>query len=148
MPIYRQLGDKSLIISTLGTLGWVAIAQANHGAARAFRLASLELARELDGPLYLTFTIESFAALAAAKGRADRALRLGGAAAAMRDAIGAPWIPFEQAFLERWFAVARQALTPEVAAAAWAEGQAMTPDEAITYALQDSDSKPSSVEPR
>jgi len=76
-------------------------------------------------------------ALAAAQGQPERALHLAGAAAALRETIGAPLPPTEQEEFERHLEMARQTLDEEAAAKALANGRAMTLEQAIEYALQE-----------
>jgi len=75
------------------------------------------------------------AALAAVQSAPRRALRLAGAAAALRAPLTRPLAASEQAALERRLAPARRALSAEEQATAWAEGQAMTRAQAIADAL-------------
>ena len=63
-----------------------------------------------------------------------RALRLAGAAAALRQSGGRPLAGKERALLERRLAPARAELDPLVAAAAWKEGQSMVLEDAIADA--------------
>jgi hypothetical protein len=79
--------------------------------------------------------LEGLAALAAAEGRHERALRLASAAAALRAAMGAPLPPPARARHERILVRARQALDAETLAAAEAAGRAMTPEQAVADAL-------------
>jgi hypothetical protein len=74
--------------------------------------------------------------LAALEDQPRRALRLVGAAAALRDSIGAPISPAYLEKLEAMVGPARQALGDTAAAAAEAEGQAMPLEEAIGEALK------------
>jgi hypothetical protein len=62
---------------------------------------------------------------------------LAGAAAALRDQSGRPLPPTEQADYERWLASASEALAESVRNAALAAGRAMTLDQAVAYALDD-----------
>jgi hypothetical protein len=78
--------------------------------------------------------LEHLAGLAAAQAQPERALRLAGAAAALRDAIGAPLPSAQQNELMGRLAAARGALRDDEAAA-WASGQVMLPEEAVDYAL-------------
>jgi hypothetical protein len=66
-----------------------------------------------------------------------RAARLFGAAAALREAIGAPMPPSEHEAYRRRVCRAREMLGEAAFDAARAEGRAMTPDQAIAYALQE-----------
>ena len=65
-----------------------------------------------------------------------RSLRLAGAAAALRAQLSQPLTPPERAALERRLAPARRALSAAEQAQAWAEGQGMTPEQAIADALE------------
>ena len=89
---------------------------------------------EVGERLGLPSALDAFAHLAVDAGRPDRAVRLAGAAARLRASSGTSEWPAVQQSRERWLAVAREALSPETFAAAWAAGQAMTPEEAIGYA--------------
>jgi len=78
--------------------------------------------------------LEAFAALAAARAGPARALRLVGAADALRAACGRPRYPLQQAYLDRDVAPARRALAAG-AAAALAAGGALTLDQALAEAV-------------
>jgi hypothetical protein len=71
-----------------------------------------------------------------------RAAWLFGAAEAARERIGAPLPPGDRPLYDRHLARARADLDETAFDAAWAEGRAMTLDEAVAYALvgQSSDS--------
>jgi hypothetical protein len=76
---------------------------------------------------------EEVAQLAGAR---RRAARLFGTAEALREAIGAPLQPSEQEPYRRQVSRVQDLIGEELLAAAWAEGRAMTLDEAIDYALE------------
>jgi len=73
--------------------------------------------------------------VATAAGQPLRALRLAGAAAALRKAHTNRPTPTEVAHLERWLTRARAAVSRSDAEAAWASGRELTPAEAIAEAL-------------
>jgi hypothetical protein len=75
-------------------------------------------------------------AAAATAVQAERAARLLGAAAALRERVGAPLRPRRRAHVERAAAPARAVLGEERWAAAFAAGRAMTQQEAIAEALE------------
>jgi hypothetical protein len=80
-------------------------------------------------------SLAALAGLAAMQGQPVRALRLAGAAAALRERVGwQPW-PAGQASLTGRLAVAHAALSVEGQAAARADGQALTVEQAIVEAL-------------
>ena len=83
----------------------------------------------------LATCLEALAALAAREREAVRAMRLVGAALTVREAADAPLPPTEREKFERDIAPVSAALGEEGVATAVAEGQAMTLDQAINYAL-------------
>jgi hypothetical protein len=84
--------------------------------------------------------LESFGFLAVAAGQdadgARRAGRLYGAAESLREAIGWPRAPAEWEEHEGQVAAARARLGEAAFATAWAEGRAMTLEQAIAHALE------------
>ena len=75
-----------------------------------------------------------YAGIAAARGRAELALRLAGAGAALTRAAGAALTPLEAETLRRWLAPARQRLSPAAAAAAFAAGERLSLNGALKLA--------------
>jgi hypothetical protein len=72
-------------------------------------------------------------------GQPTRAVRLAGAAVALRAGPGQPvnlW-SFSEAEVARWLEPARRAVGAQAAIVAWAEGQAMTLEQAVAYALEE-----------
>lgn len=135
LAIFRELGDKWGIASSLTDLGHVAGDQGDYAAARSLHNESLVIVGELGDKRGIARVLEGFVGLAAAQAEQERALRLAAAAAALRETIGAPLPPAEQARLERRLGPARQTLSEEARTAAWAEGWALTLERAIAYAL-------------
>ena len=82
-------------------------------------------------------TLAGLAAVAAARGQARRALRLGATVSALVETTGNPLHPADRAALDGGLALARQALPAEEQAAAWAEGRAMPLAAAVEDALTD-----------
>jgi hypothetical protein len=79
--------------------------------------------------------LEGLAGMAAAEGDAARAARLFGAAQAHREAVATPRWPVMDAIYDRDVALARRLLDAEAWDAAWAAGNTMPVDQAVTYAL-------------
>jgi hypothetical protein len=95
------------------------------------------LRRDLNDRRGTAECLEGFAALASAMGLAGRAARLFGAAEGLREGIGAPGAPSELEANRRSVSRARKMLPEEAFAAAWAEGRAMSLEQAIAYALEE-----------
>jgi DNA-binding CsgD family transcriptional regulator len=119
---------------SLITLGWIATDQGQLEHARKCLSDSMRLLREIGARSKMVECLEGFAQLEVADGRPERALRLAGAAAALRLAIRVPLSPGERGALEPRIQRA-QAVLGRASAAAWAAGQALSLDEAVAYAL-------------
>jgi tetratricopeptide (TPR) repeat protein len=166
LVLYRHFGDhqSTAVAWMLAHLAAVALEQGEWTVAQTHLAESLVLAQDAshdavpeladssevraalaaDDPAGLSsFTatvlpraLELQAMLATVQGTADRALRLAGAAVALRSRYNRPLAAAGQATLERRLASARQVLSAAEQARAWAEGQAMTRAQAIAYALE------------
>jgi non-specific serine/threonine protein kinase len=135
LATFRALGERPTVALVLDGLGEVAIAGGDFAAARERFAESLALYREMGSPRGVGIALSGFAALAAAEWRAERAVRLAGAATAMHEAGGDALEPIRRRGSEGWLAEARRALGEAGAAAAWAAGRAMPPEAAVADAL-------------
>jgi len=133
LVMFRELGDQFGIALLLTDMGGVA--QARNAADQAARLygEALALSWKIGDKRRVAFCLEGLATAAGTCQRI-RAARLFGAAAALRDAIGAPLPPSEQADYERNLAAAR-AGDADTFMAAWRAGGAMGLEQAVEYAL-------------
>ncbi len=137
LAIHREMGDRWGIAASLNNLGNVACDQGDYPSARALHEESLAIRRELGDQRGIAQSLEGLAPVAAALAEPHRAARIWGAAERLREEIGAPLPPNERPRYERQVATARAALGSETFAAAWAEGRAMSMEQAIDYALAD-----------
>jgi non-specific serine/threonine protein kinase len=115
-------------------LGRAAFADGDAAAARALYRQSLPLHRRVDDWLGLVRAFEGCAELAAPDAP-EQALRLAGAASALRAAMRLPALPFEMALLDLWLEAARGAVGIDAASEAWAAGEALSLDESVAEAL-------------
>jgi tetratricopeptide (TPR) repeat protein len=136
VDLQREVGDRWAVANALNNLGNVARAQGDYASARTMYKESLTINSELGDREAIAYLLEDSGSLAALQGQAERALRLAGAAESLRESIGVPIPPAEQAALERTLALARQALGQTAAAKALAEGRVMSLTQATDYALQ------------
>jgi predicted ATPase/class 3 adenylate cyclase/DNA-binding CsgD family transcriptional regulator len=137
----RRWADDAVTTSTgyflmlaLVTRAHVAIAQGEPEQAERDAHDSLARAAEVEAHLCTSDTLECLATLAVNTGSYREAARLFGAAAAIRLRIGAVrfkvWDPGHEASV----AVLRNALGQQDFEAVWAEGAALSTEEAIGYA--------------
>ncbi|MFZ0278085.1 MAG: protein kinase [Candidatus Sulfotelmatobacter sp.] len=142
LGIFRELSDRWGIAGTLADLGSLAREQGNYSSARSLYGESVKLFQELDHKRGVARLLECSACLAATQLDAERSLRLAGAAAALRQNIGAPLTPAEQAKLEASLHAARKALTDTVGTKAWLEGWALPVEKAVEEVLMPETSSP------
>jgi predicted ATPase/serine/threonine protein kinase len=122
LAIFRELGDRWGIAGTVADLGSLAREQRNYAMAYSLYRESIKIFQELEHKRGIARLLECFACLAALQLDAVRSLRLAGAAAALRQSIGVPLTPAEQAKLESALQPARRILDETVSATAWSEG--------------------------
>lgn len=134
LSVFRELGDRWGIAATLADLGSLAREQHDYRLARSLYRESIEMFQELDHKRGIARLLEAFACLAAVQHEPERSLRLAGAAAALRQNIGAPLSSAEQTKLESGLHPARQALDT-AGRSAWSEGWALPIEKAIEEAM-------------
>jgi tetratricopeptide (TPR) repeat protein len=116
-------------------LGNVACEAGEYAQALRLYEESLDLARRMGLNHTILPCLAGLARVALAQGRIERAARLCGAAAALREDMGWAPPPANRAEQDRTVAVAREALGEEVFAATWARGHALPMDEAVRDTL-------------
>jgi hypothetical protein len=136
LAVARAVGHRPNTSWSLRMLGDVAAERGEYATARSRYAEALQIEREIGDQAASATTHMYLAGLAAAEGHAARAVRLAGAAAALREQIGPGLDVRESAAQERQVEAARQTLGVEAAAAAWAEGWAMTLEQASAYAVE------------
>jgi tetratricopeptide (TPR) repeat protein len=125
------------LANTLARLGSIECERGRDVRASELYKESLGLARRFGFTFDATICLEGMARVAAVQGRAERAARLLGASAALREEMGAPLSPIARADHDHAVNAARAALGEDTLAATGAEGHAMSFEEAIAHALSD-----------
>ena len=136
LATFRELNDRWGIAGSLADLGNLAREQGDYRAADSLYRESIGVFQSLEHKRGVARLLESFACSAAAQSEPDRSLRLAGASAALRQSIGAPLTPAEQAKLEKGLDPARRALTTTMGRTAWLEGWVMPVEKAIEEVLR------------
>lgn len=135
LEMAQGIGDAVASAEALDRLGTVARGQRKGDEAAMLGHRGLELYKQVGALPAIASSLESLAGLAA-EGRSEVAARLLGAAQAIRDPQGYARSRPEQAAYELDLARVRSALGAEAFAAAWDEGAALSPEEAVAYALR------------
>jgi predicted ATPase/DNA-binding SARP family transcriptional activator len=135
LTLRRELGNVPETMDTLAELGRVALDQQELDAAEAYLGESLELRRGLAGTPGVADILELLAAVAAERGQADRAGHLAGAAQTLRGAATPPALHGSRAAALRALDTVRVSVGNDAFTAALKEGESMTREQAVTYAL-------------
>jgi predicted ATPase/class 3 adenylate cyclase/DNA-binding CsgD family transcriptional regulator len=133
--IRERLGYLEGIGVCLNLLGMTDYHQGDHIAALARARDGMLALRRVGAYWTVHNTLALFATLAAALHQPWRAVRLAGATKAFSESIDVPPIPIAAEILEPALLAARRVLGDADFTAAWAEGQAMSLDEAVAEAL-------------
>ena len=146
----QELFETALSIDRKLKDEWAITVDANNLAVVHFEQGDPELATrmseqalrgfsengDLDG---IAESLEVSAGIAGASGDPVRAARLAGAADALRIAAGLPLAPPDRTRFDRWMDAAHAAMSPEDFERYWKEGAAMTPQQATSFAMRNSE---------
>jgi tetratricopeptide (TPR) repeat protein len=135
VALLRELGARGVASIGVCNLGWIALLQDDLGRAAELYRESLTLSWDTGVNPVVQRTLEGFACVAGAEGDAERAVQLWGAAQSLHETKG---IPRDIDFLseaDARISAVRSGMGEETWEEAWRKGQAMTLDEAVSYAL-------------
>src|SRR5215211_4768375 len=138
LALSRQVGERQAISAALYTLATLAQAERNQERARDLLEEGLELSAELGNDADVAHCFDGLAAVAAAEGMIVRAARLWGAEEALLERMEAAvytYVP-DRSLHRSQVEAARARLGEEAFEAAWAEGRAMSLEQAVEYALE------------
>ena len=147
VALHKELGHQAGLAWAVSGLARVALAQSDYVAARNRYEESLARARAIDDQELLVTCAEGLAMVMSAQGEPMWAARLWGAAEVLREMIGEPLSPVEQASYESAIKNAHRRLGERAFAAAWAQGRTMTPYQTLQAQLPPTAHPPSSSTP-
>ena len=139
LELFREIQNTQGTITCLGHLGLLALILGDCESAPAMLRESLHLAWELDYKQSIQHCLHTLACVMARREQPVRAARLWGVVQGMEEAYGAHLTPIILSLTdyEGHLSRGRSQLGEEEFAAAWAEGKAMSPGQAIEYARSD-----------
>jgi predicted ATPase len=137
--VMRKVGDRWGLSYSLAGLSFEYLREGQIDQARLQLDESLTLAREIASTTSTALVLVGYAGLAAARGQPVRAAQSIGAADGVMAAIDARWWPTEQFAYDFIATMIRALLDDATWDAAYAEGRTMTVDQAIAYALKETD---------
>src|SRR5262249_42473774 len=135
LEIMSRLGAPFWIANTCNNLGSARFQLGDCRRARVLHRTALERYRSLDNLEGVVWSLERLAVVEATDGDAQEAARLLGAASVGREGLGKPLDRWDQEDWDAALASARAALGEAAFASLWAEGRALTLDQAVASAL-------------
>jgi tetratricopeptide (TPR) repeat protein len=135
----RDIEDKHGTASALHGLGQIAQSTGNHFVAHSFYSKSIWLGSEISSLWIVIINLAAFAQLATTYEEFEKAGRLIGLIETRFPSLRFELFPTKRAEVDQSIVTARAALGEEAFATAYEEGKNMTLDEAIAYALEDTD---------
>jgi predicted ATPase/DNA-binding SARP family transcriptional activator len=133
--VAKELGLQATIVAwSLRSLGYTTCAEGDTGRAAAHFAESLALFQTGEAKLGIASCLVGLAMVASMDGQPGRAVCLLGAAAGLLDALRGMLAPADASDYERTVAGLHDQLSTEDFAVFWAEGQALTLEQAIEYA--------------
>lgn len=144
LELYRRLEDAQGIAISLAALGMAALKAGDPARASGYFEEVLRMLRRMGDKMGIAYCLLGLGGVAGEQARPDRAARLWGAAESLREAIGMGLSPFDrsQTRYEERLSAAYSLMDEESWEAAWSEGRAMSPEEAIEYALSEEEAVP------
>jgi tetratricopeptide (TPR) repeat protein len=137
LSTFREAGDPWGSARSLTDLADIDRAQGDLLSAHAACREALEIFAGLGHRRGIARALEGSASLALAQGQAERALKLAAAAAHLRQSISAHLHQTEQFRLDQMLLPAWKSLSEAEGKRAWAEGSAMSLENAIQYSLRE-----------
>jgi uncharacterized protein HemY len=138
ISIAQEIGRVNISYWIIAQLGYIALWQGKLEHARALFVKAQKGFKEAGGKIGIVYVIEGLASLIVAQNQPKQAAQLFAWTDATRETIDDPRPPVEQADIDRDLTVIRAQFDEATFAAAQARGRAMTMDEAIAYALDQS----------
>jgi non-specific serine/threonine protein kinase len=135
VTLSREIGDTYRLAVSLHTLADIVQTQDDLSEATHLYQESLIIYQGLGEKRLLAEALEAIGILAAAQEKPERALRLVGAAQALRKSTGSPLPPVQSERIDNVVAPIMRMMGEEAAAQIIAEGRAMSVEEAVMYAL-------------
>ncbi len=135
LALYQGLGLRHTAAIVLHNLGYVASRQGDPRRGMAFFAEALTRQVEHEDRLNVAHCLAGIAGMAAALGQPELATRLLGAATALLATMDAAVWPVDQIEYDRSLAGVREQLGAARFAAAFAAGQALSPQDAVAEAL-------------
>ena len=137
LDVFRDLGRKPAAAAVRVSQANLSQLQGDYDRSAALLEESLRTLKNSGDAFEIARCLSGIAGVACALRTPMRSARLLGAVSAIDKNVDSPWFPSgERRAYEQALAGTRAQLDDETFAAAWAEGRAMTLEQAVAYALE------------
>jgi predicted ATPase len=137
LPITREIGDQVRESGVIAELGFVAFNLGDFEQAREQLLEAYKLALEIGRAFIIADGLSFNGGVLGALGQPERAVRLIAAGDSRLAEIGSRRYPGDQQELDKMIALVREQLDDASFDRLWAEGEAMSLEDAIDLVLQE-----------
>lgn len=135
LNMFRRIEDLWGVAGVLRDIGDLACRADDHSRAPVFYREALAVFHKLGNRRGMAMIMDRLAACAATHARHDVALKMAGAAAAMRESLGISVTAAEQEQLDQTISTACENLSKAEQTEAWAEGRSMTAAQVLEFVL-------------
>jgi hypothetical protein len=136
LELFKRLRSKTFVMVMRSELGHLERHMGNLVQARLIYQDTLKGWQDLGNRSAVAHELECFGFLAIHDEEPHRAIKLFGAAEALRERIQAPMTDYERVEYDQKVAQLRSLLAPVEFRALWAAGRAMSMEQAIEFALE------------
>lgn len=137
LDLRKKIGNKWGIGVSLGILGWIGIREEDWSRASRYLTESLEVRREIGDQSGCAWCLERLAEVALSRGQHEKAVRLFGAGAALRASINSVIDPVDKSDYDNRIIYLRKKLGKKRFLAIWEEGNVLSLESAVAYALEE-----------
>jgi predicted ATPase/class 3 adenylate cyclase len=137
LDLHREMGDQLSVTGHQTEVAHVARQMGNYQEALALYRETIPDWQKMGHRGAVAHQLECFAFIAKAQEQGERAVKLMGAAEALRAASGSLRTPQERIEYDRELASLRAGMDEKTFDVLWAEGQSMNMDQAVDFALRE-----------
>ena len=135
LQLAREIGDQSREQMQYANLGFIAIHEGNHSQAYAFFMDGVLLAQKLNAKSSLATCLAGIASVLTIQGQWIQAAQLMAAATTVNARLGVYYALGDQPSIDHYLNLIKSQLNPADFEAAWTSGLAMSPEQAVQFAV-------------
>jgi tetratricopeptide (TPR) repeat protein len=140
LRVFKQIGHKGMVAGMTSEIAHTQRALGNYTEAKKTYQHTIKVYQDYGNRPAVAHQLECFAMIAILEEEPQRAAKLFGAAEAIREATGHKPTDEEQVEEAKFMSRLRSMLSEAEFSALWAEGRALTMEQAIAFALADVES--------